>query len=45
MLMSFPIATDTKPDAGVSDFITAMMVLLFTDQVGLGTAVFNVTEV
>ena len=46
MLMSlfFFITTGTKSDAGVSDFLRAVMVLLFTDQVGLGTAVFNVTE-
>lgn len=38
--MSFPIATDTKPDAPTSDFI----VTLFTDQVILGMADFNVTD-
>lgn len=41
--MSFPIATDPKPDAGMSNAITAL-VSVFAEQVISGVAVFNVTE-
>lgn len=42
--MSFHIATDTKPEAGMSDFITAVMLSLFTDQAIYRMAVFYVAD-
>ena len=40
------IGTHTKATfAGLSDFIPAVLMLLFRDQVGLRRAVFNATEV